>query len=234
MNDEKKQALYEQYLRSTHRFGKIASVVTLALLIGAPFAMGVFLRAMPDLGAFARGFLSIGLVYFVSCVAEYLIYVPMLGAGGSYLAFITGNLINMKIPCAVNARDIVGAKSGTAENEIISTLSIATSSLVTIVVLFLGVLLLIPLQPLLQSPALQPAFDNVVPALFGAMACKYYRSNMKVAVFPLVIMSLLFMLVPSLTGSTSFMIIPSGAIAIGLAYLFFRRDSRLGETEARR
>ena len=232
MNDEKKQALYEQYLRSTHRFGKIASVVTLALLIGAPFAMGVFLRAIPDLGAFARGFLSIGLVYFVSCVAEYLIYVPMLGAGGSYLAFITGNLINMKIPCAVNARDIVGAKSGTAENEIISTLSIATSSLVTIVVLALGVVLLIPLQPFLQSPALQPAFDNVVPALFGAMACKYYRGNLKIAVFPLLVMSLLFILVPSLTGSTSFMIIPSGAIAIGLAWLYFRRDERLRETEA--
>ncbi|MBQ6402976.1 MAG: hypothetical protein IJJ43_03575 [Oscillospiraceae bacterium] len=235
MNDEKKQALYEQYLRSTHRFGRLASVLTLALLLGAPFVIGVYLQAMPDLGAFARGFLSIGLVYLVSCIAEYLIYVPMLGAGGSYLAFITGNLINMKIPCAINARDIVGAKSGTAENEIISTLSIATSSLVTIVVLFLGVLLLIPLQPFLQSPVLQPAFDNVVPALFGAMAYKYYRGNLKVAVFPLVIMSLLFILVPSLTGSTSFMIIPSGAIAIGLAYLFFRRENgRLSETEAQK
>ena len=232
MNDEKKQALYEQYLRSTHRLGRIASVATLALLLSAPFVIGVFLQAAPDLGAFARGFLSIGLVYFVSCVAEYLIYVPMLGAGGSYLAFITGNLINMKIPCAVNARDIVGAKSGTAENEIISTLSIATSSLVTIVVLALGVVLLIPLQPFLQSPALQPAFDNVVPALFGAMAYKYYRGNMKIAVFPLLVMSLLFILVPSLTGSTSFMIIPSGAIAIGLAYLYFRRENWLEETGA--
>ena len=235
MNDEKKQALYEQYLRSTHRFGRLASVLTLALLLSAPFVMGVILQAMPDLGAFARGFLSIGLVYLVSCIAEYLIYVPMLGAGGSYLAFITGNLINMKIPCAINARDIVGTKSGTAENEIISTLSIATSSLVTIVVLALGVLLLIPLQPFLQSPVLQPAFDNVVPALFGAMAYKYYRGNLKVAVFPLVIMSLLFILVPSLTGSTSFMIIPSGAIVIGLAYLFFRRENgRLSETEAQK
>ena len=126
----------------------------------------------------------------------------------------------------------MGAKSGTAENEIISTLSIATSSLVTIVVLALGVLLLIPLQPFLQSPALQPAFDNVVPALFGAMACKYYRGNLKVAVFPLAVMSLLFILVPSLTGSTSFMIIPSGAIAIGLAYLFFRKNSGQLDTEA--
>ena len=233
MNEEKRRQEYEKYLRATHRFGRIAIVLTLAMLLGAPFVMGAYLDAMPDLGAFARGFMSIGIVYFVSCVAEYLIYVPMLGAGGSYLAFITGNLINMKIPCAVNARDIVGAKSGTAENEIISTLSIATSSLVTIVVLALGVLLLIPLQPLLQSPVLQPAFDNVVPALFGAMACKYYRGNLRIAAVPLLVMSLLFILVPSLTGSTSFMIIPSGAIAIGLAYLFYRRDARLAGSEGR-
>ena len=231
MNEEQKKAYYETYIRSTHALGRIASVITLVLLLGAPFVMGAVLGAMPNLGAFGRGFLSIGLVYLISCIAEYLIYVPMLGAGGSYLAFITGNLINMKIPCAVNARDIVGAKSGTPENEIISTLSIATSSLVTIVVLAAGVALLIPLQPFLQSPALQPAFDNVVPALFGAMACKYYRGNLRVAAVPLFVMSLLFILVPSLTGSTSFMIIPSGAIAIGLAYLFYRKGSRKeGET----
>ena len=232
MNEEKKQALYGQYIETTHRLGRLFSLLTLAMLLAAPFLIGAYLKAMPDLGAFWRGFLSFGLVYLVSCVAEYLIYVPMLGAGGSYLAFITGNLINMKIPCAVTARDIVGAKSGTAENEIISTLSIATSSLVTIVVLALGVLLLIPLQPFLQSPALQPAFDNVVPALFGAMACKYYRGNWKIAAAPLGLMSLLFVLLPSLVGSTSFMILPSGAIAIGLAYLYYRRGALSGKEEA--
>ena len=231
MNEEIKREQYEKYLRATHRLGRIAITLTLIMLIGAPFVFGAYLKAMPDLGAFAKGFMSIGIVYLVSCVAEYLIYVPMLGAGGSYLAFITGNLINMKIPCAVNARDIVGAKSGTAENEIISTLSIATSSLVTILVLAVGVMLLIPLQPLLQSPALQPAFDNVVPALFGAMACKYYKGNLRIAAAPLIIMSLLFILVPSLTGSTSFMIIPSGAIAIGLAYLFYRKSGRACDAE---
>ncbi len=89
-----------------------------------------------------KGLLSVGIIWFVSSIAEFLIYTPMLGSGGGYLAFITGNLINMKIPCAVNARDMVGAKTGTKENEIISTLSIATSSLVTILVLAVGVAIL--------------------------------------------------------------------------------------------
>lgn len=222
MNNES----FEKYNAGTHILGRVFSVITLVLLVGAPFMIGLFLGAMPDLPAVGKGFLSVGIIWFVSSIVEFLVYTPMLGAGGGYLAFITGNLINMKIPCAINARDQVGAKSGTPENEIISTLSIAASSLVTILVLALGVLLLVPLQPVLQSEVLQPAFENVVPALFGAMAYKYFRKNLKIAAAPLVLMSLLFILIPSLTGSTSFMIIPSGGLAIGIAFLFYRQRTK--------
>lgn len=225
---EKTEQTLDQYMKNTHWLGRAVSMVSLALLLGAPFLIGAYLGAMPDLGAVARGFLSVGLVWTVSSVVEFLVYTPMLGAGGSYLAFITGNLINMKIPCAMNAKDMVGAKSGTRENEIISTLSIATSSLVTILVLAAGVALLTPLRPVLQSPRLAPAFANVVPALFGAMGYKYYRQHIRLAAVPLMVMSLLFMLAPGLTGSTSMMIIPSGAIAIGLAWLEYRRHRKEG------
>lgn len=225
------KSAWDIYTKKTHVIGRTVSIITLVMLVGAPFLIGKLLGAYPDLGAVGKGFLSVGSVWLVSSIAEFLIYTPMLGAGGGYLAFITGNLINMKIPCAVNARDMVGAKTGTPENEIISTISIATSSLVTILVLALGVLLMVPLQPVLQSEVLQPAFENVVPALFGAMAYKYYRKNMKIAALPLILMSLLFILVPSLIGSTSFMIVPSGAIAIGVAYLLFRKKNTQKTTE---
>ena len=221
--DTNRQAYYENYLRKTHLLGRVFTVITLIMLVGAPFLIGRYLGTMPDMKAVLRGFLSIGIIWTVSSVVEFLVYTPMLGSGGSYLAFITGNLINMKIPCAINAKDMVGAKSGTVENEIISTLSIATSSLVTIVVLALGVLLLTPLRPVLQSETLQPAFNNVVPALFGAMAYKYYRKNLRVVLVPFCLMAVLFVLGPSLTGSTSFMIIPSGAIAIGISWLMYRK-----------
>lgn len=221
-----KQTFFEKYNNRTHFLGRMFTVICLCLFLSAPFVMGWYLGGMPDMSAVGKGFLSIGIVYLVSCIAEYLIYVPMLGAGGSYLAFITGNLINMKIPCAMNARDIVGAKTGTPENEIISTLSIATSSLVTLVVLALGVVLLIPLQPVLQSPVLAPAFDNVVPALFGAMAYKYYKGNLGIAIFPLTLMTLLFIFLPSLIKDTSTMMIPSGLLAIVLAYIFYRKGKK--------
>ena len=226
MNELEKKSLFEVYNERTHLFGRISCIITLVMLIGVPFVMGLYLGAMPDLGAVARGFLACGLVWAVSCVAEYLIYTPMLGAGGGYLAFITGNLINMKIPCAMNARDMVDAKTGTPENEIISTLSIATSSLVTILVLAAGVVALIPLQPILQAPALQPAFDNVVPALFGALAFQYFRKGIKIVVIPLVIMTVLCVAVPSLIGSVGFLVIPSGAMAIGIGYVLWKRESK--------
>ena len=218
-----KNTYLEQYDRTTHILGRAASLITLVMLVGAPFLIGFLLGALPDLSAAAKGFLSVGIIWTVSSVVEFLVYTPMLGAGGGYLAFITGNLINMKIPCAMNAREIAGTQAGTPENEIISTLSIAASSLTTITVLAVGVLLLVPLQPILQSEALQPGFANVVPALFGAMAYQYFRRNIKLAVVPLTIMTLLFILVPSLISQTSLLILPSGAISIGLAYLAWRR-----------
>jgi len=221
-----KEQYFEKYNKKTHLIGRAVSAVTLILLVGAPFLIGSILGAMPDLSAAAKGFISVGLIWTVSSVVEFLVYTPMLGAGGGYLAFITGNLINMKIPCAMNAREIAGTSSGTPENEIISTLSIAASSLTTIVVLAIGVLLLVPLQPVLQSEALQPAFANVVPALFGAMAYMYFRKNIKLALVPLTLMTLLFVFVPSLISQTSLMIIPSGAVTIGLAYLLYRKQNR--------
>ncbi len=216
----------EKYNKNTHIIGRTVSLITLVLLVGAPFVIGNVIGASPNLVAVVKGFASVGLIWTVSSVVEFLVYTPMLGAGGGYLAFITGNLINMKIPCAMNAKDMAGTKSGTTENEIISTLSIASSSLTTIVILALGVLLLVPLQPILQSPALQPAFSNVVPALFGAMAYQYFRKDIKLAMVPLILMSVFFILVPALISQTSIMIIPSGAITIGLAYLIFKKKGK--------
>ncbi|MDY6073081.1 MAG: hypothetical protein SPI49_03175, partial [Eubacteriales bacterium] len=156
---------------------------------------------------------------------EFLVYTPILGAGGSFLAFTTGNLINLKIPCVANARELSGAEVGSPENEIISTLSRASSALVTTIVLALGVALLIPLQGFLSNPVLTPAFDNVVPALFGAIAYRYISKNLKLSILPLVIMCSLFLLIPSLIKQVTFMIIPSGALAILIAWIMFKKEA---------
>ena len=226
MNQQDREQFLEKYNERTHLFGRIGLWIGIVMLIGAPFVMGISLDAMPNLSAFGKGLAQIAIIYIPSCIVEFLIYTPMLGAGGSYLAFITGNLINMKIPCALNARDIVGTEAGTTENEIVSTISIATSSLVTTVVIAIGVLLITPLRPVLEAPALQPAFNNVVPALFGAMAYNYFRKGKKLVAIPLVVMAVLFICVPSLIGSVGFLMLLSGAIAIGHSWILFRKSDK--------
>jgi len=226
MNQQERERYLEQYNERTHFFGRVGLLIGIALLIGAPFAFGLALDAMPNLPAFAKGLAQIAIIYIPSCIVEFLIYMPMLGAGGSYLAFITGNLINMKIPCALNARDIVGTKAGTPENEIVSTLSIATSSLVTTVVIALGVLMIAPLRPILESPVLQPAFNNVVPALFGAMAFQYFRKGKNLVAIPLILMTILFICLPSLISSVGFLMLLSGAITIGHSFILFRKEGK--------
>lgn len=221
-----KKTFFEVYNVRTHIYGRIGLAIGILLMLGLPFAMGLILNAMPDISAFWKGFVQVAIVYIPSCIVEFLIYTPMLGAGGSYLAFITGNLINMKIPCMMNSKDITGAEAGTPESEIVSTLSIAASALTTTAVIALGVLLLIPLQPILSSPVLAPAFDNVVPALFGALAFQYFRKGIKIVVIPLVVMTVLCVVAPSLIGSVGFLVIPSGAMAIGIGYVLWKRESK--------
>ena len=215
---------FEEYNNSIHRDGRILMTIALALLIAVPFIIALITGAHINWKHFSPALLKVLIIYVPSSAAEFLIYVPLLGAGACYLAFITGNLTNLKIPCAFNAREIAGAEAGTPENEIISTLSVATSALVTMVVIFIGVLLLIPLTPLLNNPVIKPAFDNVLPALFGALGMQYYIKSLKLSVLPLLLMSVLCILIPSLIAQTSTMIIVIGAFSIALSYLMYRKN----------
>jgi hypothetical protein len=224
MNTQEREQYLEKYDKRTHLYGRIGLGIALILLIAAPFMMGVSLDAMPNMNAFWKGFAQIAIVYIPSCIVEFLIYTPMLGASGSYLGFLTGNMINMKIPCAMNARDIVGTEAGTPENEVVSALSVGTSALVTTLVIAMGVFLLIPLSPILEAPVLQPAFENVVPALFGAMAYKYFRKGKQLVAIPFVMMAVLFIVMPSLISSVGFLMILSGAVTIAHAWIRFKKE----------
>ena len=193
------------------------------LLIAVPFVVGSMNGVMPDMKAFLAGFAKVGMIYVPVAIVEFLVYAPMLGVGGSYLSFITGNVTNMKIPCAMNAKDIAGTEVGTAEHEIVSTISVATSAIITTLVIVAGVILLVPLQPVLQSETLLPAFNNVVPALFGALGLKYFAKSPKIAIIPLVLMSLLCVFVPSMISQKSILLIPSGGLALAIGYLLFKK-----------
>lgn len=221
MND--KNQFFEEFNKGLHRIGRIMLISAVILLVAVPFITGAVYGVMPDLKGFLSGFAKVGMIYIPVAIVEFLVYTPMLGVGGSYLSFLTGNVTNMKIPCAMNARDIAGTKAGTAEDEIVSTISVATSAITTTLVIVVGVILLVPLQPVLQSETLLPAFNNVVPALFGALGLKYFAKSPKIAVIPLVLMCLLCIFVPAAIGQTSLLLIPSGGLALLIGFLLFKK-----------
>ena len=223
--EETKKAMYlEELNNSLHRLGRFLLVSGVVILSLVPFIIGMMYGVSPDLAAFLEGFAKVAVVYYPVSLVEFLIYTPMLGVGGSYISFITGNVTNMKIPVAMNAKEIAGTEVGTPENEIISTLSTATSAIVTTLVIVAGVILLVPLQPVLQNPVLLPAFNNVVPALFGALGLKYFIKSPQIAVIPVLFMILLCTFVPSMISQTSVMMVPCGALALAIGYILYKKD----------
>ena len=222
-NNKEKELFFEEFNNGLHRIGRIMLIIGVALLIAVPFVVGGINGVSPDLKGFLAGFANVGIIYVPVAIVEFLVYAPMLGVGGSYLSFLTGNVTNMKIPCAMNARDIAKTEVGTPENEIVSTISVATSAIVTTLVIVVGVIALTPLQPVLQSETLLPAFDNVVPALFGALGLKYFIKSPKIAVIPLLLMCLLCVFVPAAISQTSLLMIPSGGLALFIGFLLFKK-----------
>ena len=224
MDERQKELFFTEFNNSLHRLGKILLLISMILLLSVPFVIGALNSVMPELGGFLSGMAKVGIIYIPVAIVEFLVYTPMLGVGGSYISFLTGNVTNMKIPCAMNARDMAGTTVGTPENEIISTISTATSAIVTTLVIVVGVLLIVPLQPVLQSETLLPAFNNVVPALFGALGLKYFAKSPKIAVIPLLLMSLLCVFVPAAISQTSLLMIPAGGLALAIGFVLFKKD----------
>ena len=212
------------YRDSVHRMGRVWILSALALLLAVPAAICLYYNAWPPIGGVLKGLLSIVPIFWTVGVIEVFTYVPMLGTGGSCLGFVTGNLANLKVPCALNSMDRAGVQPGTEEGEVISTLAIATSSIVTTLIIALGVLLLSQITPVLESPVLKPAFENILPALFGALGVVFVSKDWKIAIAPLTVMVALFLLVPSLASAVGILVPVGALIAIGAARILYKKN----------
>ena len=217
------------YIDSVHYYGRLWGLAAAFVILLFPVVVAILFRALPDPMGILQGLLGVAPLFWTVGVIEVLTYVPMLGAGGSYLSFVTGNLTNLKVPCALNAMDKAGVSPTSEEGEIISTIAVAVSSIVTTLVIALGVLLIVPLTPVLESPTLTPAFDNVLPALFGALGVVYISKNWKIAVAPICLMLLLFFFVPYLNAGLVGIMVPVGVLfALAVSRVMYNKGL-LGE-----
>ncbi|MCQ2387271.1 MAG: hypothetical protein MJ066_02350 [Clostridia bacterium] len=200
------------YSDSVHYYGSIWGNIILVLVMLFPISLCIIFGVVPKWDSFFSALFSTIIIYWPVGVIEYFTYVPMLGSGGSYLSFITGNISNLKLPCAISAIEASGFSVSSEEGDIISTISIAVSSIVTMTIIILGVLLIVPLTPVLQSEALAPAFENVIPALFGALGVVFISKDWKIALLPIFVMLVLFIFVPALNEGTVGIMVPVGVI----------------------
>ena len=201
----------ETYMDSVHRWGRIWGLGLMLLILAYPITVSLIFHAQVNWPAFVKGFIAIGPMYWAVGIVEIFTYVPMLGAGGSYLSFVTGNISNLKLPCALDAMERAGVKSNSEEGEIISTIAIAVSSIVTTLIIIVGVVLIVPLTPLLSSPVLAPAFSQL-PALFGGLAVVFISKNVRLSIAPVILMLVLFIFVPALNASTVGIMVPVGVV----------------------
>lgn len=200
------------YIDSVHRDGRIWNLSMMVLLLLFPVTVALIFNATPDWKALGLGLVATAPMYWAVGAIETITFTPMLGAGGAYLGFVTGNISNLKLPCAINALEQNEVSINTEEGEIISTIAIATSSIVTTLIVILGVILIVPLTPLLASPALAPAFAQMLPALFGGLGVAFVSKNWKIAVAPVLLMLILFIFVPALNESTVGIMVPVSVV----------------------
>ena len=196
------------YMDSVHRDGRIWNIGMMLLLILFPVSVAFLFGAAPDWGALALGLLATAPMYWAVGIIETFTFVPMLGAGGSYLSFVTGNISNLKLPCALNALEQNEVSASSEEGEIVSTIAIAVSSIVTTVIILIGVICIVPLTPILEAPVLEPAFAQMLPALFGGLGVAFVSKNWKIAVAPVILMLILFIFVPALNAGTVGIMVP--------------------------
>ena len=214
------------YIDSVHRDGRIWNLSVMALLLAFPVAVAIFFNVMPDWAALLSGLIATAPLYWVVGVIETITFVPMLGAGGSYLSFVTGNISNLKLPCALNALEQNGVSANSEEGEVISTIAIATSSIVTTIIIIIGVICIVPLTPILEAPVLEPAFQQILPALFGGLGVAFVSKNWKIAVAPIALMLVLFIFIPALNEGTVGIMVPVSALfTIAVARIMYKRGA---------
>lgn len=218
-----KRIILSEYQEDIHRSGKIWFLIAYLFIILFPIGTAIYFNAWPNLKELFNAAIGVVPIYWTVGFVEAFTYMPMLGAGGSYLGFITGNMSNLKVPVAMQAMDQAEVKQGTEEGDCISTIAIAVSSIVTVLIIIVFAVLMVPLSPVFSNPVLTPAFDNVVPALFGGLMIAYLMKDPLVGAPIILLGAILFIAIPSLSGVYPLVLPVLAGLAIGLARILYKK-----------
>ena len=174
----------EQYNLQMHTLGRVFTWLAVGLILLVPIFYCISAKTLPSGMAivkslpFLLGYVAIGLI-------EAFSYAPLLGTSGQYMSFITGNISNLKLPCAINSQNIAKVEKGSEEQEIVTTISIAVSTIVTTVIILIGLIPLIIFQQEIVD-LLNPISPYVIPAIFGGLTIVLIAQYYKIAAIPFI------------------------------------------------
>ena len=208
------------YFDRVHVWGTVWNYAALMMMLSVPVCMSVIMKTWPSLSIMGKVIATLAPLYWVTGIIEVVTYVPMLGAGGTYLSFVTGNISNLKLPCGLNAMENAKVRANTEEGEVISTISIAVSSLTTTFVIAIGVLAFAKVfSTASTNPTFAAAFNNVLPALFGALGASYFAKHWKLAIAPVIAGVIVLFFSPA-TGVGVLMFITIVISLVGAAIIY--------------
>lgn len=216
--------IYEkEYLPFIIKWGRITNWTALVLCFSPALVLAVGFGLMPPFSAILSGFLAItsavGVIWFVEPIS----YFPIVGVAGTYMAFVSGNISNLRIPCAMIAQKAAGVEPGTDRGSIVATLGMAVSIIVNVIILAAGIFA--GAQVLQQLPEIVvKALQLLLPALFGAIFVQFAMSKLKLAPIVLALCLLLALGVRKgiVPGFASTLIAVFASIAI--AIFFYKKN----------
>lgn len=231
MSKEKKSYTLDPFQEWSHRFGRTCMILFFIYMLVIPIIMAVVFDAFPSVSLLLTACSGVCILFIPVGIAETISYTPILGSS-TYLGFLTGNIMNLKMPCAKNAMNLAEVDQGTPEGDAVAAMAISASSMLTVVIIALGVLLIVPLQPILTIPAVQTATNYVVPALFGTFLLGFFakergeyqiHGKLKGAAIPFIlgcVLTILGIMVSSMQGIFILLLLP---VTILCNWLMFKK-----------
>lgn len=170
----------DNYLPYINKWGKITNWIGVVASFFPALTLAFVFGIMPPPQAILTGFIAIATAVGINWFIEPISYFPIIGTPGTYMAFISGNISNLRIPCAAVAQKVAEVEPGTDQASIVATLGIAISIVVNIVVLAVGVLASNAILAQLP-PSVFTALGFLLPALFGAIFAQFALKKLKLA-----------------------------------------------------
>lgn len=229
MNDNNKNYFEKEYMPKMHRIGIITGVLGVLVSFLPAAVLAIIYKIYPEPTALLTAFISALSAFGFLWIVEPISYFSVLGPIGTYMAFLSGNISNMRVPCASMAQIAAGVEPGTDKGSIIATIGMAVSIVINISLLTVGVILGNSILSMLPAKVSE-SLGYLLPALFGALLIQFGMKTKNLAIVVLIFAILMNLAISSgmfswLPGAQNYLVILTSVfLSIGITLSKYRKS----------